>query len=122
MSPEKFPSFEKVPVTEDEVIESLNIRGVESPESQELLRKYAEAVEAVADKEAAEHNGDGVASHRANIKAGIKMAILYSKTEKYGEYAQESLEELYDAAYQVEATHDLAEYIKQLLQDTSSRD
>lgn len=108
-------SFEKIPVSEEVVIEVLNTRGVEDPEARELLGKYVDQCHAEADAEAAADPESAEASNRANIKAEIKIALLYSKTDKYKEQARGALEESLMAASQDPSTQDLAEQIENLL-------
>jgi len=108
-------SFEKIPVSEAVVIEALNSKGVEDTETRELLGKYVDQCHAEADMEAAADPESSIASNRANIKAEIKIAVLYSKTDNYKEQARDALEEVYMAASQDESTQDLAQEIGDLL-------
>jgi hypothetical protein len=110
---EQYKSPEKI--SEQEVIEALNTKGLEDPEAKEMLGIYVDKCHAEADAEAASDPEIPEASNRANIKAEIKIATLYSKTEKYKDIARESLEEIYMAASQLESTQDLASEIELLL-------
>lgn len=107
-------------VTEQQVIEALNTKGVEDAEARALLEKYVDQCHAEADMEAATDPSNPEASNRANIKADIKIAILYSKTEKYLGQALGSLDDALRAALQNESTHDLAEQINLLFDSLNS--
>ncbi len=104
-------------ITEEAVIEALNTKGVENQEAREMLEKFVDQCHTEADAEAAADPENPDASNRANIKADIKIAILYSRTEKYKESARESLEDAYWAASQGESTKDLVERIEALRKD-----
>lgn len=104
-------------IREEVVIEALNTKGAESQEARELLEKYVDQCHAEADAEAAGDPENPEASNRANIKADIKIAVLYSKTEKYKDSARESLKDAYWAASQNESTKDLVEQIEALMND-----
>jgi len=107
--------FESFLNLEQSVIEALNGGGIEDLRSKELLGRYADQCQAEANLEVASNPESSEASNRANIKAGIKLAILYSKTEKYKAQAREALEETLWAAQQNESTLDLAREIEELL-------
>ncbi len=113
-------SFENIPVSEQQLIEALNTKGAEDPEAKELLKGYVDQCHAEADREAAADPKSSDVSNRANIKADIKIVSLYSKTEKYKDYARESLEETLVAASQDESTEDLAEEIIRLIENLES--
>ncbi|MFA6514947.1 MAG: hypothetical protein WCT42_01625 [Candidatus Paceibacterota bacterium] len=99
-------------VTEQQVIDALNTKGIEDPETKALLLEYVDHCHDDADKEARDNPE---LSNRINLLTEIKIALLYSKTEKYKEYAIESLEDIYTAASQDDLTRDLAEQIGVLI-------
>ncbi|OHA62194.1 MAG: hypothetical protein A2556_01030 [Candidatus Vogelbacteria bacterium RIFOXYD2_FULL_44_9] len=111
---ESFNSFENSPVSEQEVVKILNSKGLEDNEARELLVRYVDQCHVEADTEASADPESSITSNRANIKAEIKIAILYSKTENYRDLAISSLEEALMAAVQDPSTQDLAEQIKGL--------
>ncbi len=101
-------------ITEEVVIEALNTKGIEDPETKELLGKYVDQCHAEADAEALADPESHDASNRANIKADIKIAMLYSKTDRYKDQALQSLEDVRLAASQNDSTKDLVEQIEAL--------
>lgn len=112
---ESMSSFENIPLSEEAVIEVLNSSGIEDPETREILEKYIDQCHTEADAEAAADPENPIASNRANIKADIRIAILYSKTEKYKNQAAESLVDALIAASQNDSTLDLVQEIEMLL-------
>ena len=102
-------------IREEDVVEALNTKGIDDQEAREMLEKYADQCHAEADAEVATDPESPETSNRANIKAEIKIAILYSKTEGYRNQARESLEDAHLAASQSESTQDLAVEIKSLI-------
>ncbi len=110
-------SFEQLPISEEVVIEALNTRGVEDPEAKELLDKYVNRCQTEAKAEVAADPESPVVSNRAPIKAAIKIAILYSKTERYRDYGRESLQEVLLVASQDDSTQDLVQEIEHLLSE-----
>src|SRR5579871_2589711 len=106
---ESFESFEKTPVSEKVVIEALNAKGIEDLETLELLGKYADQCHAEADREVEADPENADLPNRANIKAEIKIASVYFKSEKYKADGIASLEEALFSAKQTETTAYLAE-------------
>ncbi|MFA6251105.1 MAG: hypothetical protein WC603_00535 [Candidatus Paceibacterota bacterium] len=100
-------------VNEQQVIDALRDKGIDDVETKELLIKYIDQCHSEADREAV---ADPTLSNHANIKAEIKIAELYSKTQ-YKDYALESLSEIYQNAGQNESTKDLVEQIRQLIDE-----
>ena len=107
---EKFKQFEDN-ITEQEVVEALKSKGIENQEAKDLLIRYTDQCHSESNTEAMT-NPDF--SNRANIKAEIKIAELYLKTQ-YKDYAIESLNEIYQNAGQSELTKDLAVQINSLI-------
>ena len=101
------------------IIDALNSKGVEDPETKELLDKYVAGCQVEADMETAESPENQEVSNRANIKAQIKIATLLTKT-RYKTEALESLNDAYWAASQNESTKDLAEQINALISGLES--
>lgn len=110
-------SFEGMPISEQVVIEALNSYEIGDPRALELLGKFVDQCHVDADREADADQGNPVASNRANIKAEIRIARLYLKTEKYREEAIGSLEEAHNAASQDDSTQDLALEIEELFSE-----
>ena len=112
-------SFESlnIPLTEQEVIQVLEARELNSPESLEIISKYADQCHLEADIEARANPGSAETSNRANIKAEIKIASAALKVKKYKTQVAESLEQTLLAASQSETTADLAEQIQSILND-----
>jgi hypothetical protein len=102
-------------INEQELIGLLNLRGVEDQATKAILEKFVDQCHHEADAEVAAAPGNLEISNRANIKADIKIAILYSKTERYKNQARESFEDTYTAASQNDSTYDLAEQIEALI-------
>ena len=105
-----FESPENSKISEAEVIEALNGKGLEGPEAKALLERYVNECQLEAD---AKYAADPTAetSNRANLETAIKISILYSKTKDYKDLAREGLEEAREAAFQNPATQDLVEQI-----------
>ena len=106
-------------ITEEVLIEGLNTKGIEDQETRELLEKYVDQCHAEADAEALADPENPEASNRANIKADVKIATLYSKTDKYKDQARESLEDARWATSQNDSTQDLVKQIDALINDLS---
>ncbi len=92
------------------------VKGVEHQEAMELLVKYIDQCHAEADVEANTDPESSRVSNRANIKADIKIASLYSKTDKYKQQALDSLDEALLASSQDDSTKDLVEEIARLIE------
>ncbi len=106
-------------ISEEYVISELNSKGIEDAETKRLLEKYVDQCNTEADAEASADPENPEASNRANIKSQIKIAVLYSKTEKYKAEALESLGDAYNAASQQSSTQDLAKHIDGLIANLS---
>jgi len=115
---EQFESPERN--VEQEVIEVLRTKGIEDPEAQELLGEFVDQVYAEADVEAEADSQNPDASHRANIKAQIRVIGLYSQVETLKRQARESLLEVRMMAMQSDSTKDLAEQVENLLDSLGS--
>jgi hypothetical protein len=85
---EKFESPESIPPTREAVVDALKNRNLEDPEVKALINAYAEARE----KEANEHGGQ-----YAPQEVVIHMCQIYFDSEKYRDYAIESLIEMMKA-------------------------
>lgn len=81
-------NLEKSKIQEEAVFNALNEKGIEDPATKELLGQYAAQCEEECE---AAFAGD---PSRAHFECALKLARLYGRTEKYKEYAVESLEEL----------------------------
>ncbi len=101
-------------VDEKEVIEALDEKGINDPEAKALLMRYVDQCHAEADREASADLTPG-SSNRANLKAEMKITVLYSKTARYRKFAIESFRELYDAALQNETSSVLVPQILKLI-------
>ena len=101
-------SMEGQPVSEGWVIEILNNFEVDSPQAIEAVQKYIDQCHTEADIDAAENGGDAVANNRANIKAEIKIATMFCKTQKYKQYGINNLSVAYMNAKENDVTADLA--------------
>lgn len=113
---EEFNSPENI-ISEQEVVEILNARGVEDSEAKAKLSKYAEQCERESEMESDSEPENEKVSNRARIKCVIKMSTVYLKTENYKEYGRESLEELLMNEGGGESTSDLADEIVSLLEN-----
>lgn len=102
-------------INEQELVNLLNLNGIEDKTAKAILEKFVDQCHHEADAEVAADPKNPEKSNRANIKAEIKIAILYSKTERYKEQARESFEDAYTAASQNDSTYDLAEQIEALV-------
>ena len=114
---EQIKTIEKNIILEQEVIDLLNLKGVEDPETKGLLEKYVDQCHSEADAEVLSSPDTPGISNRSNIKADIKIASLYFKTERYKDYGKEALGEAYEAAIQNDSTLDLADEINRLIHD-----
>ena len=108
-------SKNNIPILEQEVVLILDTCNVGAPEAITMLGKYVDQCHGDANEESMSNKGSAPVSNRANIKAEIKIATVYLKSQKYKEQGIESLEEALLAASQSEATADLAEQIQLLL-------
>jgi hypothetical protein len=102
-------------VTEQEVIDILDSKGIEALESAQVLGRFVDSCMAEADREAAEDPDNPVVSNRANIKVQIKMGVLFSKTKNYKREALYYFEDALMAASQDDSTEDLAKNIEDLI-------
>lgn len=109
-----FESPENSKISEAEVVEALNVKGLEDPEAKALLEKYIDECQAEADAQYAA-NPTAETSNQANLEAAIKIATLYSKTDGYKDLGREGLAEAREAAFQDPATQDLVEQIDLLM-------
>ncbi len=132
--PEQFqPPAESVEAlaAKEQAISALNEKGIDSTEARELLGRYADLCHAEADREASLAPGDPDASNRANIRAEIRIALLWtevtaeSATEVAGaeglETAWDLLEQIRQGAGQNPATADLVQEIDGHLDRISSQ-
>jgi hypothetical protein len=83
--------FEQAEVTEAQIIQALDAKGIEDVETKELLVKYASKLES--DFE----NKNPQDPNRAHFECTLTLARMYAKTEKYKEYALQSVKELFEA-------------------------
>ena len=102
-------------ITEQEVVEALDSRGIEDLEVRALLEKYIDQCSREADLEVQSDPDNPKTPNRANIKAQIKIAILLSKTKNYRDEALESFNDVLNAASQDESTQDLFDEINLLI-------
>lgn len=109
-------------VTEQEIIEALNAKGIEDTGTVELLAKFVNQCQAEANAEAAADPENPEVTNRANIEADIKIARMYLKTERYKEQASQSLRDSRVAAFQTDSTQDLIEEIDALIDELNSED
>jgi hypothetical protein len=111
-----FESPENSKISEAEIIEALNAKGLEDVEVKALLDKYISQCQLEADAKYAA-NPTAETSNRANLEAAIKIATLYSKTDKYKDLGRAGLEEAREAVFQDPATQDLMEQINSLMSE-----
>lgn len=104
---ERTATPEGIPVTEQEVMDALDAKGLEDPETSELYARYVEQcwVEAKAKGDAA--RGDKDVSNKASIEADLQIVSMLAKTKNYRGHARELLEDTYRMAEQQAASLDL---------------
>ena len=110
-----FESPGEIPLTAEGVAQILDAHELNAPEDIEALGRYADQCHAEADAEAQADPESAIASNRANLKAEIKIALIYIKSKEYKSIGLESLEETLIAASQDGTTADLAEQITSIL-------
>jgi len=109
---------EGVPITEQEVIVSLDGVGMEA--SLELLNRYIAQCQAEADQEYTDSGFTAIASHLANIRMSIKIAKVYIGSRDYKQAGVDSLRETSEAARAHSSASDLLLEIERLLIETEA--
>ncbi len=94
--------------SEQALIQALDAKGIEDQGTKESLSNWAAEQERVFE---AKYSDD---PNRAHFECALAMARLYAQTEKYKEYAIESLRELLEGAHTVSETAE--QEITELLQ------
>ena len=81
---------------EDELVVLLDTMGIDDPAAKAKLVEYAKNGETELARKLKEHSADDHNANTEEMIRGLMMAKLYAKTQKYKEYALESLYDLMD--------------------------
>jgi hypothetical protein len=111
---EQFDSPENI--SEQEVLELLDTRGLEDEEGRMRLNRYAERWEWGANEWAAADPENPEASNYANVSCQFKMACLYLKSKRYFEEGVRAMMETQMAASYAESTKDIFAKTQKILQ------